>query len=455
MSLLLLLLLTSRPTAPNIRPRRISLRLRPPSLNRLHQTSTAPAPQPKPGTATGIKGLWRRSTLRKNVVDASTRTILGQSADVPIRARFAPSPTGYLHLGSLRTALFNNLAARASQGGAFILRIEDTDQSRLVHDAEKRLLSDLEWAGLSWDEGPDRGGPYGPYRQSERLPLYAHHANQLVEKGQAYRCFCTPSEIESQKRLLHDQGQPTIYNQKCRPISVSESDRRAQAGEPHVLRFRSDGHAHTRFRDAVYGVVQMNKVHEDFVLVKSDGFPTYHFANVVDDHAMAITHVIRGEEWLISTSKHVALYLAFGWKPPIFAHLGLLVDDSGAKLSKRHESVSLATYQDGIVFPLALLSWLAHLGSSFKPDATTPRSIDNMADALTFKFTRGAIKLNPSKLNHFQSLHRESLLTTPPQSLTPQESTLIKTNLITPLLTEITTITNSPTSDLPPPGTPP
>ncbi|PHH77012.1 hypothetical protein CDD80_999 [Ophiocordyceps camponoti-rufipedis] len=376
-----LLLTTSRLPAPIIRPRRTSLHLHPPSLSRLHQASTGPDPQPKPSTATGIKGLWRRSILR-NKLDETTRTILGQSADKPIRARFAPSPTGYLHLGSLRTALFNNLAARASKGGAFILRIEDTDQSRLVHDAEERLLSDLKWAGLSWDEGPDRGGPYGPYRQSERLRFYAHQARYLLDRDRAYRCFCTPSEIESQKRLLHDQGLPTTYNQKCRPIPPPESDRRAQAGEPHVLRFKSDGHAHTRFRDAVYGVVQMNKALEDFVLVKSDGFPTYHFANVVDDHAMGITHVIRGEEWLISTSKHIALYRAFGYKPPIFAHLGLLVDDNGAKLSKRHDSVSLATYQDGIVFPLALLSWLAHLGSSFKPDATTPRSIENLADAV-------------------------------------------------------------------------
>lgn len=285
----------------------------------------------------GLKGLRNRTKALKQTDgtsrDASTRNILGQSSQLPIRARFAPSPTGYLHLGSLRTALFNNLAASASKGGAFILRIEDTDQvtrltrhlqrsvytdlaqSRLVADAEERLIKDLEWAGLSWDEGPDRGGPYGPYRQvglttllfirslswdtdfiqSERLDVYKDHVQNLVDKGHAYRCFCSSEQLESQKRELHDAGKPTVYPGTCRSIDASESDNRAAQGEPHVVRFKGDAFGRPKFRDAIYGSFQKKDPEEDFIVMKTDGFPTYHLANVVDDHLMKITHVIRGE----------------------------------------------------------------------------------------------------------------------------------------------------------------
>ncbi|PFH63279.1 hypothetical protein XA68_14931 [Ophiocordyceps unilateralis] len=415
--------------------------IKPPELLRPKQTD---------GAVSGLKALRSRSSVLRQVADpghASTRTILGQSAEVPIRARFAPSPTGYLHLGSLRTALFNNLAARASKGGAFILRIEDTDQSRLVQDAEERLLRDLRWAGLSWDEGPDRGGPYGPYRQSERTHIYAHHVRQLLDNGHAYRCFCSPEQVESQKRMLHEEGMPTAYAGTCRAIGPSESQRRAESGEPYGVRFKGDARHRISFRDAVYGLIQMKSTEEDFILVKSDGFPTYHFANVVDDHLMGITHVIRGEEWLISTPKHVALYLAFGWQPPIFAHLSLLVDANGAKLSKREDSVSLSKYQDDLVFPVALLSWLANLGSSFKPKAKTPRTVENMADALTFQFTRGGIKLNFAKLQHFQVSYRKALLSTPDSELSPAEADLIDRHLIQPLLREIDVITEGSNSN--------
>ncbi|KAL7935614.1 hypothetical protein V8C35DRAFT_258866 [Trichoderma chlorosporum] len=394
--------------------------------------------------SSGLKGL--RSKNKKHNDTASltsdSPTILGQSADLPIRARFAPSPTGYLHLGSLRTALFNKLAVLASNGGAFILRIEDTDQNRLVKDAEERLMKDLKWAGLSWDEGPDCGGPYGPYRQSERLPVYQEHVQTLMNHDHAYRCFCTPEQLETQKRELHEAGKPTIYPGTCRSIDAAESDRRANAGESHVVRFKSDKFGRPKLHDAIYGRFQKKDMEEDFILMKTDGFPTYHLANVVDDHLMKITHVIRGEEWLISTPKHIALYEAFGWQPPTFAHLGLLVDIDGSKLSKRNDSVNISKYQIEGTFPMALLSWLANLGSSFKRDVQPPRTVEDVANALTFKFTRGGIKLNLSKLEYFNSRYRDAMLWKPVPELADQEAELIDQHLTQPTLMEIEAITS-------------
>ncbi|KAJ4244481.1 Glutamate--tRNA ligase mitochondrial [Fusarium falciforme] len=375
------------------------------------------------------------------------RYILGQSADKPIRTRFAPSPTGYLHLGSLRTALFNNLVSKATKGGEFIIRIEDTDQNRLVPDAEERVFQDLEWAGLSWTEGPDKGGPYAPYRQSERLDIYKEHVKTLVDNGSAYRCFCNSEVLEAQKRALHDAGKSTAYPGTCRSIPRSESDARAAAGEDHVVRLDSGRFGTPGFKDAIYGPFQKKEPEEDFVLMKTDGYPTYHLANVVDDHLMKITHVIRGEEWLISTPKHLALYEAFGWKPPTFAHLGLLISNDGSKLSKRNDSVNLSTYMDQKIFPMALQAWLANLGASFKRGASTPRTLDDVAEALTFKFTRGGIKLNPQKLDFFQHEYRNLLFKTPLSEQTPREQALIRENLLKPLVDEVLALTASSVSD--------
>ncbi|RGP80237.1 glutamyl-trna synthetase [Fusarium longipes] len=374
--------------------------------------------------------------------ETSQRYILGQSADKPIRARFAPSPTGYLHLGSLRTALFNNLVAKATKGGDFIIRIEDTDQNRLVPDAEERIFKDLEWAGLSWSEGPDKGGPYGPYRQSERLETYKEHTQTLIENGSAYRCFCNQSVLEAQKRALHDAGKPTAYPGTCRSVPRSESDERAAKGEAHVVRLNSGRFGTPKFKDAIYGPFQKKEPEEDFVLMKTDGFPTYHLANVVDDHLMKITHVIRGEEWLISTPKHLALYEAFGWEPPTFAHLGLLVSNDGSKLSKRNASVNLSTYMDQNIFPMALQAWLANLGASFKKGAPTPRFLEDVAENLTYKFTRGGIKLNPQKLDFFQHEYRNLLFKTPLSDHTPREQDIIKNNLLKPLINKVHEITS-------------
>ncbi|KAJ4351190.1 Glutamate--tRNA ligase mitochondrial [Didymosphaeria variabile] len=253
----------------------------------------------------------------------------------PTRTRFAPSPTGYLHLGSLRTALFNYLLAKAT-GGQFLLRIEDTDQKRTVADAESRLYRDLRWAGLQWDEGPEVGGPYGPYRQSERSKLYQKHAHELLESGHAYRCFCSAERLNALAEQRHKMGMATDYDRTCADIPKEESEDRAAKGESHVIRLRIPDQYPT-YNDLVYGKFKPLKrrghvveaAYEDPILLKSDGLPTYHLANVVDDHHMKITHVIRGAEWMPSTPKHVAMYNAFGWTPPEFAHVGLLADEHG------------------------------------------------------------------------------------------------------------------------------
>ncbi|KAF7542724.1 hypothetical protein G7046_g10123 [Stylonectria norvegica] len=313
--------------------------------------------------------------------DNAPRYVLGHRTDRPIRARFAPSPTGYLHLGSLRTALMNNLVARATEGGKFIIRIEDTDQSRLVEDAEKRIYEDLRWAGLEWDEGPDIGGPYAPYRQaslnsprSDRLPIYKEHIHTLLDNSSAYRCFCSSEQLLAQSKTAHEAGHSTVYPGTCRTIPRDESKRRAAFGEPHVIRFDAGLFGNPPFKDAIYGPFKKKDVDlEDFILVKSDGYPTYHLANVIDDHLMKITH-----EWLISTPKHTALYQAFGWEPPTFAHLGLLVNKDGTKLSKRQNSASLTTYREQHIFSVAMQSWLANLGSSFNAKAKMPLSLQGV-----------------------------------------------------------------------------
>uniref|UniRef100_A0A0D2Y5G0 Glutamyl/glutaminyl-tRNA synthetase class Ib catalytic domain-containing protein n=1 Tax=Fusarium oxysporum (strain Fo5176) TaxID=660025 RepID=A0A0D2Y5G0_FUSOF len=338
--------------------------------------------------------------------ETNQRYILGQSADKPIRTRFAPSPTGYLHLGSLRTALFNNLVAKATEGGDFIIRIEDTDQS-------------------------------------ERLETYKEHTQTLLENGSAYRCFCDQTVLEAQKRALHDAGKSTAYPGTCRTLPRSESDERAAKGEAHIVRLDSTRFGTPKFKDAIYGPFQKKEPEEDFVLMKRDGYPTYHLANVVDDHLMKITHVIRGEEWLISTPKHLALYEAFGWEPPTFAHLGLLVSNNGSKLSKRDSSVDLSTYMDQNVFPMALQAWLANLGASTKRDAKTPRTLSDVAENLTYKFTRGGIKLNPTKLDFFQHEYRNLLTKTPTADHTSREQELIRDYLVTPLVNEVHAITTS------------
>jgi len=257
-----------------------------------------------------------------------------------VRVRFAPSPTGFLHVGGLRTALFNYLFARR-YGGVFVLRIEDTDRSRYVEGATENLIEMLRWAGLEPDEGPDVGGPYGPYVQSQRLEIYRHYAEQLLAAGHAYYAFDDPASLEKMRQQLRAQGRSDQRYDRAHmtnslTLPESEVRRRLKAGEPYVVRLLVPEDRVIAFDDVVRGRVEIHSSEvDDQVLLKSDGYPTYHLANVVDDHLMCISHVIRGEEWLSSVPKHVLLYEYFGWQMPVLAHLPLIFNPDGSKMSKR------------------------------------------------------------------------------------------------------------------------
>ncbi|KAF8986286.1 Glutamyl-tRNA synthetase [Entomortierella lignicola] len=277
------------------------------------------------------------------------------------RVRFAPSPTGYLHLGGLRTALYNYLLAR-KDGGKCILRIEDTDQTRFVPGAAESLIRALEWAGVKFDEGPIIGGPHEPYHQSERLALYKKHTDTLLEKDHAYRCFCSPERLSLVRLEAQKTGNTASYDRKCTFLSKQESQERADNGEQFVVRMKVP-EGKTVIQDEVHGKVEFsNKEVDDSVLIKSDGYPTYHLANVVDDHVMGITHVIRGQEWLPSAPKHVILYKMFGWDTPKFAHVPLLLNPDKSKLSKRTGDVNVEDYRDKGYFPEAVANFVALLG---------------------------------------------------------------------------------------------
>ncbi|KAK8034815.1 hypothetical protein PG993_009810 [Apiospora rasikravindrae] len=333
----------------------------------------------------------------------------------PARTRFAPSPTGYLHLGSLRTALFNYLLAKAT-GGQFLLRLEDTDQTRIVSDAEQRLYEDMKWAGLQWDEGPDIGGEFGPYKQSERLPIYRQHVKELLDQDKAYRCFCSPERLDEIKKLAMANGEEmTGYDGHCSHIPIPESEHRAASGEAHCVRFKTHGSGSNfkpLFSDLVYGAYKPPPGSvDDFIIMKRDGFPTYHFANVVDDHLMEITHVIRGAEWLVSTPRHVGLYDAFGWKSPTFAHVGLLTDQNKQKLSKRHGDIDIASYRNKGYLPEGLLNYVVLLGwSPGKGTKGTSEVMDlqQMVEKFHLRFTRGDIRVS-NKLDFLNNKHKSKV----------------------------------------------
>jgi glutamyl-tRNA synthetase len=286
--------------------------------------------------------------------------------DKPITpvVRFAPSPTGYLHVGGARTALFNFLFAR-HHNGTFILRIEDTDQKRFQAEALQEIFTSLKWLGLQWDEGPDAGGERGPYFQSQRTEIYRRHAEQLLTAGKAYRCFCSEERLtgmrEEQEKAKMAQG--SGYDRHCRLLPETDVKALLAANTPHVVRLMVPDKRAVVFSDLIRGEISYDSAQlDDLVLLKSDGFPTYHLANVVDDHLMKITHVLRGDEWIASTPKHILIYEAFGWQPPLFAHMPVILAADGGKLSKRRGAASVLDYQRNDILPQALVNFLALLG---------------------------------------------------------------------------------------------
>ncbi len=282
----------------------------------------------------------------------------------PVRVRIAPSPTGDPHVGTAYIALFNKALALKT-GGRFVLRIEDTDRARYVEGSERMIFEALRWLGLAYDEGPDVGGPYAPYRQSERSEIYRRAAEDLLARGRAYRCFCTPERLEAMRKEQQARKRPPGYDGLCRGLAPDEVASRLAAGVPHVVRLAVPREGETAFEDGLRGEIKFqNREIDDQVLLKSDGLPTYHLANVVDDHEMRITHVIRAEEWISSTPKHVLLYAAFGWEPPRFLHMPLLRNADRSKISKRKNPTSLIWYRDEGFLPEALLNFLALMGYS-------------------------------------------------------------------------------------------
>jgi nondiscriminating glutamyl-tRNA synthetase len=281
-----------------------------------------------------------------------------------MRLRFAPSPTGHLHVGNARTALFNWLAARHA-GGTFILRIEDTDRERSTRESEDAIRADLEWMGLTWDEGIDAGGAYGPYRQSERLGIYEEHSRRLIESGKAYYCFCSPEKLEEERQSMLKRGLPPKYAGTCRGIAKDEAVARVAGGEKAVIRLRVPVGREVRFNDVVRGVVTFHtEVIGDPVLVRSDGIPAYNYAVVIDDALMKVTHVVRGEDHISNTPRQILLYEAFGWEPPTFAHLSLVMGPDHTPLSKRHGATSVAEFRQKGYLAEALVNYLALIGWS-------------------------------------------------------------------------------------------
>lgn len=333
----------------------------------------------------------------------------------PARVRFAPSPTGRFHIGGARTALYDFLLARQT-GGQFILRIEDTDRKRFIPGAEEEIMDSLHWLGLEWDEGPDIGGPFGPYNQSERTQIYKQHAEILVERGNAYPCFCSPERLSQVRKQQSKIKQPPRYDGLCRRLAPEEAQARVQAGESHVIRFKTPRDGSTTAVDLLRGPITVENANlDDYILLKSNGFPVYHLAAIVDDYLMKITHVLRGSEWLPTFPLHVLIYQAMGWDQPIWVHLSVFLNPSGkGKMSKRHAGVKaiyvLDLKQMGYL-PEGLLNWISLMGWSFD-DHTEFFSIQELIEYFSLQ------KLNPSpaavdykKLDHFNGHHIRDLPT--------------------------------------------
>uniref|UniRef100_A0A8D8PNI1 Nondiscriminating glutamyl-tRNA synthetase EARS2, mitochondrial n=1 Tax=Cacopsylla melanoneura TaxID=428564 RepID=A0A8D8PNI1_9HEMI len=328
-----------------------------------------------------------------------------------VRVRFAPSPTGLLHLGGLRTALYNYFFAK-SQKGSFILRIEDTDQTRIVPEAVRKLEEDLKWIGIVPDESETIGGQYGPYLQSKRLDLYQKEVETLLNNGSAYKCFCSDSRLNLIRKDAVKSGLVPKYDNKCRNLTNEQVEEKLKNNSKYCIRFKLSNHSES-WQDLVYGDITYNVFNNegDPVIIKSDGFPTYHFANVVDDHHMNISHVLRGVEWQISTTKHILIYKAFGWNPPKFAHLPLLLNLNGTKLSKRQGDMSVEAIREGELFPNALVNFVTNFGGGFHDhQRTTTLHMYTMRDLIE-KFDLSLVNENSCKVDpsHMKEFNRAEL----------------------------------------------
>ena len=333
------------------------------------------------------------------------------SSSRPVRVRIAPSPTGDPHIGTAYIALFNYVFAK-KHGGKFIVRIEDTDQTRFRKDSEAMILDCLKWVGLPWDEGPDVGGPHAPYRQSERTQLYREYAQVLLDKGHAYRCFCSSERLEVVRKDRMAQKLQGGYDRHCRELSQTEVDKSVKSGLTFTVRMKMPLTGQTTFHDGLRGLVSFeNDGVDDQVLLKSDGFPTYHLANVVDDHEMQISHVIRGEEWISSTPKHVVLYDMFGWLRPEFTHLPLLRNADKSKISKRKQPTSINYYRRKGILPDALRNYLALMGWSYGDDKEIFTTQDMIEHFSIERMTLGGPVFDLEKLAWINGHYMRSLST--------------------------------------------
>ena len=327
----------------------------------------------------------------------------------PVRVRFAPSPTGYPHVGNIRTALFNWLFARHS-GGRFVIRIEDTDVARRVEGALEAILGGLKWLGLDWDEGPGVGGDYEPYFQSQRLSLYHEAAERLIRQGDAYYCYCSSERLKEMREEQARRKQPPGYDRRCRDLSEAERAQKEAEGITPVVRFKTPLEGRTGFNDLIWGeVVFEHSTIDDLVLLKSDGYPTYHLANVVDDHLMEISHVLRAEEWLSSTPRHLLMYQALGFEPPQFAHLPMILGADRAKLSKRHGSVSITEYREQGYLPETMVNFLALLGWSLDDKTEIFSLAELVANFSLERVSRTGAIFNRDKLNWMNGAYIRSL----------------------------------------------
>ncbi len=332
----------------------------------------------------------------------------------PVRVRFAPSPTGRLHLGGGRTALYNYLLAKKT-GGTFILRIEDTDQKRYVASAEKEIIDGLHWLGIDWQEGPDVGGGYGPYRQTDKKALYRQYAEQLIEQGDAYYCFCSSERLAEMKQAQQKRKEFPHYDGRCRDLPLEEARKRIEAGEKYVIRFKTPKEGTTTVRDLVRGEITVeNRTIDDYIIVKSDGWALYHLAAMVDDHMMKISHVIRGSEWIPTLPLHHLIIRAFGWDEPEWIHLSLFLKPDGkGKLSKRESaelmkdgySIFLTDLIDLGYLPEAVVNWIALMGWSYD-DHTEIFTLDELVNAFSVDHLNPApAAINFTKLDHFNGVH--------------------------------------------------